>query len=201
MPTDWEKIEVEGIAPEGAEQVSMACTFHDTGRVWYDDAEVWLENPPEVLEIDRPEPTSVDLSDDARGVAFEVEGARFMLTTGGEPTELGGLTLQTNGTLACVGDRQPTEFVYMQEGTSVTYDGLEILRTDTPITVCMWHGGDDVVHVLAYDDLTPHAAAIAPEDLRVTVLAATAITEAMSGDTPIKATDNGDGTWTLGGPR
>ncbi len=195
-PADWEKVDVEGVAPKGADQVCMACTFHDTGRVWYDAAEMWLESPPEILAIKRPEPEVVEFADDGAGLTFVIDGERFVLVKGGDPARFEEHTVGTDGTLACIAQ---SGYVYLQEGTSITLDGEVMLTTDRPLTVCVWSGDVGVVHVLAQDDLTPHAPPLAPEDIRVTMASATPITEAYTGDAKLKITDNGDGTFTLGG--
>ena len=70
-----------------------------------------------------------------------------------------------------MGDQHANEFVYMQEATVCSYDGAPVLRTERPMTVCVWRGDDGIVHVLAHDDIAPHATPIAPKDLRVTIAA------------------------------
>jgi hypothetical protein len=177
----------------------MACTFHDTGRVWYDDAEMWLESPPEILAINRPEPEVVEFADDGAGLTFVIDGERFVVVKGGDPVSFAEHTVGADGALACFASKQDSGYVYLQEGTHVTHDGEVMLTTDRPLTVCVWSGDVGVVHVLAQDDLTPHAPSLAPEDIRVTMASATPITEAYTGDAKLKITDNGDGTFTLGG--
>lgn len=196
---EWVKLEVEGVAPPGAREVCMACNFHDSGRVWFDDADIWLENPPEMLQLRRPEPKSVVLAEGARGGSFEVEDGRLAVALGGAPVDLGTCTLATDGTLACLGDMEQNRFAYLQEGTTLSYNGVSVLRTERPLTVCVWRDADGAVHVRAQERLVPHAPRLSPPEIRVTVRSDVRITQAMCEGAPLRVTANPDGTYTLGG--
>ncbi len=199
-PTDWEKVELEGLAPEGAEQVCLACTYHDTGVGWYDDAGMWLETPPEFLQIKRPLPEMVQFAPAGDGLTLAIEGVEFGLIKGGPEVKLGDHAFATDGTLAAMCARADWQWLYLQDGSALLRDGGEVLKVERPMTICLWRGQQErEVHVLARDDLTPHAQPLPATEIKLTVQSTEPIAHAFCGDQELSVTDRGDRTWLITG--
>ena len=199
-PTDWQKVELEGVAPEGAEQVCLACTYHDTGAGWYDDAGMWLETPPEFLQIKRPLPQMVQFAPAWDGLALAIEGVEFALIKGGREVELGDHFFATDGILAAMCARTDWQWLYLQDGSALLREGEEVLKVERPMTICLWRGEQEgEVHVLARDDLTPHAQPLPAAEINLTVQSMEPVTQAFCGDQELSVTDQGERTWLIGG--
>jgi len=186
-PTDWTKIELEAVAPEGTENVCLALNYVGDGQAWYDDVsfEIMDEAQPPQQTAELPEVSA--LEDGARGVTAMLGGTQFALLTAGGPIEAGERIFIHDGTFAAISADTGWNYAYLQEGTFLEANGNRIIAVDReePVTVAIWRGENDSVHVLMTDSLVPHAPRLAASEVHLKVFSTRPIKQAYCGPTKL----------------
>lgn len=201
-PEDWTRLEVSAPAPDGAVEFDIGLYFSGEGSAWWDDAEVEVEGRE--IEVTRAPISEVTpLGGGERGVMARVGERSLALITAGGSVEVGGDLVAHDGAyLALVPEDGGWRSIYLQAGRSVQVEGETVLEVEggRPLTVAIWRGAEPgTVHVRAQDSLAPHAPALEPGQVRVTVLSTDRhpITRAFIGEVEVPVARAGE-RYTIG---
>ena len=88
----------------------------------------------------------------------------------------------------------------MQGGRSLQVDGDALLQVagDEPLTVAVWRGDEPgTIHVQAQQSLAPHAPALDPAQISLTVMSSSPITRVLCGDAELSVRRDGE-RYTIG---
>ncbi len=203
-PEDWTLLEVSAPAPEGAIEFDIGLYFNGEGSAWWDDAQVEIAGRK--LDLKREPITEVTpLESGARGVMARIGERSLALITGGAPVQVGGDLISHDGTfLMLAPEGGDWHSLYLQEGRVVRVEGETILQIggDRPLTVALWRDAEPgTIHVRAQESLAPHAPALDPAQVRLTVLSTDRhpITRAFIGDVEVPVARDGE-RYTIGQP-
>ncbi len=197
-PTDWTRIELEAVAPERTENVCLALNYFGDGQAWYDDVsfEIVDEAQPPQQTAELPQ---VEALPDGRGITAYLGETQFVLLTSGGPMQAGKPTYAHDGSFLAVSRTGCWNYLYLQEGTSLRGGDKQIIATgrDKPVTVAIWRGQDESVHIAMTESLAPHAKPLPAEEVRLQLYSSRPISRAFCGgqELPLKMADN---TYTIG---
>ena len=170
LPDDWTKLEVEGVAPEGTHRACIGLNFFGEGKAWFDDAvfekdEEKTDTPP-LAEF--PE---IEALPDGRGINAYLGETQFVLLTSGGPVKAGPHTYTHDASFAAISRTGCWNYLYLQEGTSLRGGDKQIIATgrDEPVTVAVWRGEGEDVHVAMTESLAPHAEPVPADEVKLQV--------------------------------
>jgi hypothetical protein len=128
---DWQEHTISAVVPEDTEEVCLALEFFAPGTGWFDDVRVEAEVHTEPVEM----PTITEVA--AFGLDASIANTRFLVAfkpeRGAEPATQ---SLVTDADVAAValdaGGKVRSLFV--KNGTTVSFDGNDLLRAEQPLT-------------------------------------------------------------------
>jgi len=190
-PTDWTKMELDAVAPEGTVSVCIGLNYFGDGSGWYDDASFEIVDQPQERRQAGEMPQVAALESGKRGVTATLNGMQFALVTAGGQVQAGDQVLQHDGRFAALSGDKCWNCAYLQDGTFLSANGRNVIKLggDAPATVAVWRGENGAVHVLMTDSLVPHAPALGPANVKLQLFSSRPITKAYCGETelPLKA--------------
>jgi hypothetical protein len=176
---DWTKLEVAGVAPAGTERVCIGLNFFGEGKAWFDDVvfekdEATTDIPP-LAEF--PE---IQALPDGRGINAQLGDTQFLLLTSGGPVTAGKPVYAHDGTFAAICRTGCWDYLYLQEGTSLQGGDNQLIATDRdqPMTVAVWRGEGEDVHLAMTADTTPHAEPVPPNEVKLRIFSSRPISRA-----------------------
>jgi len=169
-PEDWTELSVEGMVPEGAEEMCLGLYYQGDGVGWFDAVSIECDPPVEVTAAEAAPPVNVEALDEGQVGAVVTLGHRrylVLINSSGSPKRVvaRGHTYETDGRLACLGfdEKRRLESLALYEGTRLAEDGETLLSVDrcSAIAARLERGR---LNATVQHDLAPHSA-IAPSHL------------------------------------
>ena len=201
-PEDWTLLSLDEPAPDGAVEMDIGLYYSGDGSAWWDDAAIEVEGA--ALDLVRaPIDEVTPLEDGARGLTARIGERTLALVTMGGPVTIAGGAVEHDGAFAAMAfDAGEWQYLYVQEGWSLQVEGDTLLAVagDEPLSVAVWRGEEpETIHVHAQASLEPHAPALDPAQVHLTVMSSSRmpITRALVGGTEVPVTRDGE-RYTIG---